>query len=59
MYLIMQLRSGFLFNYFPQHMPLCSYFTVIPVIRQTLRLQFRPKPTSSGLDVDAKFYIQG
>ena len=33
-------------------------FAVIPNIPQTARLQFRPKPTSSGLDVEAKFYFQ-
>ena len=30
MYLIVKLRFGFLFKYFPQHMALCSYFAVIP-----------------------------
>ena len=58
MYLIVKIRSGFPFCYFPQHKALCSYFSVIPEIPQTLRLQFRPKPTSSGLEVEAKFYLQ-
>ena len=55
MYLIVKIRSGFLFSYFPQHKALYSYFSEIPEIPQTLRLQFRPKPISSGLEVEAKF----
>ena len=58
MYLFVKLRSGFLFNYFPQHEALCSYFAVIPEIPQKARLQFRPESTSSGLEVKAKFYFQ-
>ena len=56
--LVVKLRLGFLFKYFPQHKALCSYFAVIPEIPQTERLQFRPTPTSSALKVEAKFYIQ-
>ena len=55
MYLLVKLRLGFLFKYFPQHKALCSYFEVIPEIPQTACSQFRPKPTSSGLEVEAKF----
>ena len=58
MYLVLTLRFGFVFDYFPQHEALCSYFAVIPEIPQTAHLQFRPKPTSSGVDVEAKFYVQ-
>ena len=58
MYLIVKIRSGFLFSYFPQDKALCSYFSVIPEIPQKLRLQFRSKPTSSGLEVEAKFYLR-
>ena len=58
MYLVVKLRFGFLCRYFPQHKALCSYFAVIPEIPQTARLQFRPKPTSSCLEVEAKFYFQ-
>ena len=58
MYSIVNVRLGFLFKYFPQHKASCSYFAVIPEIPQTARLQFRPKPTSSGLQVEAKFYFQ-
>ena len=32
MYLIVKLRFGLLFKYFPQHKALCSYFAVIPEI---------------------------
>ena len=55
MYLIVKLRFGFLFKYFPQHEALYSYIEVIPEIPQTAHLQFRPNPTSSGLEVEAKF----
>ena len=48
------LRFGFLFHYFPHHEALCSHFAAIPEIPQTKRLQFRPKPTRSGLDEEAK-----
>ena len=58
MYLAEKLRFGFLFKYFPQQKALCSYSVVIPEISQTARLQFRPKPTSSGLEVQAKLYFQ-
>ena len=58
MYLLVKLRFEFLSNRFPQHEALCWYFAVISEIPQTVHLQFRPKPTSSGLDVEAKFYIQ-
>ena len=58
MYLILKLKFGFLVKYFPQHMALCSYFVIIPEIPQTARLQFRLKLTSSGLEVEAKFYFQ-
>ena len=58
MYLVVELRIGFIFKYFPQHKALYSYFAVIPEIPQTTCLQFRPKPTSSGLEVEAKFYFQ-
>ena len=37
--LVVKLRLGFLFKYFPQHKALCSYFAVIPEIPQTERLQ--------------------
>ena len=57
MYLIVKIRSGFLFSYFRQHKALCPYFSVMPEILQTLRLQFRPKPTSSCLEVEANFYL--
>ena len=59
MYLVVKLRFGLRFKYFPQHMALCSYFTVIPEIPQTARLQFRPKSTHSVLEVKAKFFFQG
>ena len=58
MYLIVKIRSGFLLRYFPLHKDLCSHFSVIPEIPQTSRLQFRPKPTSSGVEVGAKFYLR-
>ena len=58
MYLVAKLGFGFLFKYFPQHKTLCSHFAVILEIPQTARLQFRPKSTSSGLEVEAKFYLQ-
>ena len=58
MYLVVELRFGFLFKYFPQHKALCSHFAVTPEIPKTTPLQFRPKPTSSGLEVEAKFYFQ-
>ena len=58
MYLVVKLRLGFLFKHFPQREALWSYFAVIPEIPQTARLQFRPKPKSSGFDVKAKFYVQ-
>ena len=57
MYLIVKLRFGFLFKYFCQQKALCSYFAVIPEIPQTASLQFRLKLTSSGLEVEAKFYL--
>ena len=58
MYLVVKLRFGFLFKYFHQHKALCSYFAVIPEILQTAHLQFRPKSTSTGLEVEAKCYFQ-
>ena len=58
MHLVVKLRFGFLFKYFPQGNALCSYFAVIPEFPRTARLQFRSKPTSSGLEVEAKFYFQ-
>ena len=58
MYMIVKLRFGFLSKYFPQDKALCSYFAVIPEIPQTARLQLRPKPTSSGLELKPKFYFQ-
>ena len=58
MYLIVKLRFGFLFKHFPKHKALCLYFMVIPEIPKTVCLQFRPKPPSSGLEVEAKFYFQ-
>ena len=51
MHLVVNLRFGFLFKYFPQDDALCSYFAVVPEIP-------RGKPTSSGLEVQAKFYFQ-
>ena len=35
MHLVVKLRFGFLFKYFPQHKALCSYFAVIPEIPKT------------------------
>ena len=58
MYLVIKLRFGFLFKNFLQHKALCSYFAVIPEILQTAHLTFRPRPTSSGLEVEAKLYFQ-
>ena len=60
MYLVVKLRFEFLSNYFPQHEALCSNFAIIPEIPQTARSQFRLKPTSSDLDVEAKLiFLQG
>ena len=58
MYLVVELRFGFLFKYFLQHKALCSHFAVIPEIPQTTRLQFRPRPKSSDFEVEAKCYFQ-
>ena len=58
MYLIVKFRFGFLLKYFPQHKALCSYFAVISEIPKAVRFQFRLKPTSSGLEVEAKFNFQ-
>ena len=58
MLLAVKIRFQFLLKYFPQHKALCSYFTAIVEISQTVRLQLSPKPTSSGLKVEAKFYFQ-
>ena len=41
MYSDVKLTFGLLFKYFPQDKALCSYFAVIPEIRQTACLQFR------------------
>ena len=54
MYLVMKFSFEFLLKYFLIY----SYFAAIPEIPETARLQFRPKPTSSGLEVEAKFYFQ-
>ena len=52
------LRFGFFFKSFPQNKALCLHLAVIPQIPQKACLQFTPKPTSSGLEVEAKFYFQ-
>ena len=59
MYLVVKvrLRFRFPFKYIFLSEALCSYFAVIPEIPQKTRLQFRPKPTSSGLEVEAKCYF--
>ena len=56
--LVVKITFGFLFQYFPQDNAICLYFAVIPEICQTARLQFRPKPISSCLEVEAKSYFQ-
>ena len=58
MYLIVKLKFGFPFKYFSQQKALCSYFALIPEIPKAARLQFSPKPTSSGLEVEAKFHFE-
>ena len=58
MYLFVNLRFGFLFKYFPQDEASCSHFAVIQEIPQRACLQFRPKPSSSGLEVETKLYFQ-
>ena len=58
MYLVVKLIKVWIsIQYFPQVKALCSYFTVMPEIPQTVCLQFRPKPTSSGLEMEVKFTI--
>ena len=44
--------------YFPQHKAVSSYFTGIREIPKTASLQFRRKPTSSGLEVEARLECQ-
>ena len=53
-----KVKVCFLFTYFPQRKAICLYFSVIPEIPLTERLQFRTKPTSFGLEVESMFYFQ-
>ena len=59
MYFVVKLRFVFPFRYFPQDKALRSYVALIPEISQTTHLQFKPKPMSSSLEMEAKFYFQG